>query len=86
MSRVYERIYHDGKTGKTKAIARWWVAFNDHRRVERRLPGFTDRRATELFAARLDKLASAVANDDPLGELKRWIDGLDAGTRSRLAK
>ena len=39
MSRVYKRVYHDRRTGRTKKLSRWWVAFHDHRKVERRLPG-----------------------------------------------
>jgi len=53
----------------------------------RRLPGFTDKKATKEFGRRLEKLvALRTLGNTPDPELPRWLETLPSDTRKRLAK
>ena len=51
----------------------------------RRLPGYTDKGATEELGRRIERLsAAAAARQEPDADLRQWIEGLPATMRERL--
>ena len=84
--RVFRQKYK-AKNGKTRDSAKWYVEIKDHNEIVRRIPGFTDKKATQEFGRRLEKLvATQVLGDTPGPELSRWLETLPSDTRKRLAK
>ena len=75
------------KTGQTTPYARWYVEFRDQREQIRRLPGFTDKRQTEEFGRKVEKLVSCRLNgDSPDRTLADWLESMSAKTRAKLAE
>ena len=84
--RVFRQRYTDRKRA-TKQSKKWYVEFRDHRQVTRRLPGFTDKGATQELGRWLEKLvAQRVVGDTPSPELAKWLESMPTGLRDRLAK
>jgi len=83
--RVFKPSYTD-RNGKSRKLSSWYVGFIDHRDRERKLPGTSDKAATQELGRRAEKLVSLrrlnLPNDP---ELTAWISGLDRATRNRLA-
>ncbi len=77
-----KRIAEDGKR---KLTGKWNVQFTDVSGIVRRLPGFTDKRATEELERGILRLASAKASGmAPDPEMLRFIEGLPETIRDRL--
>ncbi len=84
--RLFQTTYRD-RDGKRRTASRWYVEFRDHRRRVRRLPAFTDKRASRAFGQRIERLVELrVAGDSPDVELARWVGMLPDKTRERLAR
>ncbi len=61
MARVFKQRYTQkmaGGTRATKQSAKWYIEYRDGDGIKRRVPGFTDKRATEQLAAKLEREAS----------------------------
>ncbi len=84
--RVFKATYKDRK-GRRRQSAKWYVEFKDHLDTVRRFPAYTDRKASEEFGRKLERLVSCrVAKLPPDAELTRWIEGLDDKARDRLTR
>jgi len=84
--RVFQTTYRD-RSGKQRLAARWYVEFRGPNERKRRLPGFTDKRATEEMGRKLEQLvARQAAGERPDTELVRWLETLPVKTRLRLAR
>ena len=84
--RVFRRRWSDEK-GRKRTSGKWSIGFKDHQGVERRLPAFTDRTATETLARRLKRLVALRAvGEGPDVELMQWLDGLPRPILDRLAE
>ena len=74
--RVFKQQYKDRK-GKTRDSAKWYVEIKDHNETVRRIPGFTDNKATQEFGRRLEKLVAVrTLGDTPGPDLSRWLETL----------
>ena len=83
--RVFQTTYRD-RAGKRRTAARWYIEFRDHQCIVRRLPAFTDKRASKSFGGKIERLVELhVAGDTPTVDLTRWIGTLPTRTRERLA-
>jgi hypothetical protein len=84
--RVFQSTYKD-RNGRTCKTVRWYVELFDHLGVRRRIPGLTDRRATEALGRNIEKLAWSKAGGQALDPvLTRWIEGLSPKLRKCLAR
>ncbi len=84
--RLFKATYRDRK-GRKRQAAKWYVEFKDHLDTVRRLPAFTDRKASDEFGRKLERLAACRASAAALDkDLNRWIETLSARTRDKLAK
>ena len=83
--RVFKRRYvRDGQRRESK---RWYVEVKDHRGIDRRIPGFTDRKLTEEFGRRLERLIGIrMLNQTPPPDLAVWIEQFPTETLNRLTK
>ena len=59
--------------GKQKDCKVWYLRFTDNRQTRRRLPAFTNRRATERAAGKIEDLLSSGGVITP--EIQKWFDG-----------
>ena len=85
--RVFKPKRRDKTTGKRVCYQRWYVEFRDHLDIKRRLRGFTDKRQTEEFGRKIEKLVTCRANGEPLDKSQRvWIDTLAPKSRDKLAE
>lgn len=65
------------RDGKTWTSPTWHVCYTDATGIQRRLAGFTDRRATETLGRRLEELVACRATGTaPALALARFVDGL----------
>jgi len=73
------RVYQDyfTKGGKRVKTRKWYIDFTDHLGRRHRMPGFTEKRATEAMANRLEDLVSLrSAGQQPTPALQIWIEQL----------
>jgi len=83
--RVFRATY-TGRRGGKRTARKWYVEFRQGERV-RRLPAFTDKGASEELGRKVERLAMLrAAGEGPDRELARWLEGLPARTRERLAR
>lgn len=84
--RIFKQIFRDRRTGENRESTKWYVGIivgGD----ERRIPAFTDKRASEEFGRKLDDMAAFKAARRALPpDFSRWLDSLPAKVRQRLAK
>jgi hypothetical protein len=74
--RVFQSTYKN-KEGRTRTTERGYIEFRDHLEMPRRVPGFTDRKATASLARNIQRLAWCKPNGktvDPV--LTKWVEGL----------
>lgn len=84
--RVFKQKYRDRK-GKLKDSAKWYVEFRDHNETVRRLPGYTDKKATEDLGRRVESLAAVRMNGDTVpADLAKWLQATSTAIRDRLGK
>jgi integrase len=83
--RVFKPVRLDAQ-GREREYARWYVEVRDHLEIVRRIPAFTDRKASEELGRNLDRLiALRVAGAAPDVALGRWIETLSPHLGDRLA-
>jgi len=83
--RVFQSTYK-GRDGATRKTARWYIEIRIESRP-RRVPGFTDRKATEALGRSIEALARCKAGGErPDAALARWIEGLPRKLRAVLAR
>ena len=84
--RIFKQQYQS-KSGKTKESKKWYLEFVDHNEIRRRVPGFTDKKATQELGRKLEQLVASRMTNQPLDlELTRWIESLGPKIRERLIK
>jgi len=81
--RVFKPTYKD-KDGKKKICQHWYLTFTDNRQIRRRLPAFSNKKATEKAAEKIEELLSCgnILNRD----LQQWIEGLPDKMREKLVE
>ena len=85
MARVFRPTYRT-RDGQRRTASRWYIEFDDVNGVLHRLAAFTDRRATEEFARKVERLVELrTAGELPNGELRAWLENLPEAWRRRLA-
>ncbi|MBI3835858.1 MAG: site-specific integrase [Planctomycetes bacterium] len=86
MMRLCKAFYRDDRGEKRQTDA-WYVEFRDHRDAVRRIPAFTDKRASQAFGDKLQELVSLrIADASPDRELTRWVESLPDRIRTRLGE
>jgi integrase len=81
--KIYKPTYKD-KEGETRECRRWYLTFTDNRQIRRRLPAFSNKRATEKAAEKIEELLSSGGILSP--DLQKWIENLRESTREKLIK
>ncbi len=72
--RVFRATYKDRK-GRQRESSKWYVEFRDHLEMTRRLPAFTDKKASQEVGRRIERLVSLrLAGEGPDAELTRWLE------------
>jgi site-specific recombinase XerC len=83
---VFRQQYTDRK-GQTKLSKKWYFELKDHQDSVKRIPGFTDKGATQELGRKLEKLVAVrTMGETPTGELGKWLETIPADLRDRLAK
>jgi len=84
--RVFQSTYKD-RNGKTQKTDRWYVQLQDHLGVCRRIPGFTDRKATEALGRSIERLVRFKVSGETLDQaLTKWVEGVNPKLRTNLAR
>jgi integrase len=84
--RVYKLKYKWGK-GSDRTTNKYYIDFYDHIQRRRRLPGFTDRKATENLGRMVERLACCRGSKDSLDhELTEWLEVCPARLKKTLAR
>ncbi len=74
--RLYKPMYRSPE-GKKIPTARWYCDFKDPGGARRRLPAFTDRKASEELARRLERLiALRTVGDQPDAATRQWLESI----------
>jgi integrase len=81
--KTYLPIYKDRK-GKRKKCSHYYLTFVDNREIRRRLPAYTDKKATDNLGVMVDKLLDANGRLDR--DLKKWFTGLMPRVRNKLVE
>ena len=69
-----KRKYQSKRTGKRRSVSAWTIRFQDHLGVRRELPAFTNRRATDELARRVEQLVQlCAAGSGPDLESSKWL-------------
>lgn len=82
--RVFKPKYTDKRTGKIKKCQHWYIGFTDNNDIRRRLPAFTNKRATEQAAEKIGDILSSGGILSP--DLQRWIENIPKKMRNSLVK
>eukprot|EP00913_Durusdinium_trenchii_P010915 g10244.t1 len=84
--RVFKQKYRDRK-GILRESSKWYVEFVDHNETTRRLPGFTDKKATAELGRKLEALAAVRMNGDTVpADLAKWLQSTSNAIRDRIGK
>jgi len=82
-----KRTYRDKRTGKKKTCRNWYVVVRDHHHLRVAVPAFTDKKASEEFGRKLERLVALKITREPLDAVMvKWLDGLPASILARLGK
>lgn len=81
--KLYKPTYKD-RNGKRKKCQQWHIGFTDNLQVRRRLAAFTNKRASEKAAEKIEELLSSCGILSP--ELQRWIERIPEKMRGKLVK
>ena len=74
---VKQQQYKDKRTGRTKKSRKHTIFFNDHKGVERSIPGFRDKAASEELGRQVERLvALRAANMPPHRSMTEWLQAL----------
>jgi len=82
--RIYKPAYKDKRSGKKKNCQYWHIDFTDNQQIRRRLPAFSNKRATEKAAERIEELLSSGGILSP--ELQQWIEKIPEKIRENLIR
>jgi integrase len=82
--KTYKPTYKDKLTGKIRKCRHWYLTFTDNRQIRRRLPAFSNKRATEKAAEKIEELLSSGGILSP--DLQKWIENLRENMRGKLIK
>ncbi|MHC4068750.1 MAG: tyrosine-type recombinase/integrase [Planctomycetota bacterium] len=80
--KIYKPTFKDKRTGKTKKCQHWYIGFTDNQQIRRRLPAFSNKRATEKIAEKIEELMSSCGILSP--DLQRWIEQIPPKMRKKL--
>jgi site-specific recombinase XerC len=84
--RVFQTTYKD-RNRATRTARKWYVELRNAAGRVRRVPGFTDRRATEDFGRQLVRLVNAKgAGQIPDPASMQWLEGLPGHVQALLAR
>ena len=84
--RVFQSTYKDRK-GQTQKTDRWYIELIDHLGTRRRIPGLTDRKATEATGRNVEKLVRFKVSGETIDPvLTKWVETLNPKLRASLAK
>jgi len=84
--RTFRATYKDRK-GRTRESAKWYLEFRDHLETTRRLPAFTDAKASEALGRQIGRLVEFRAAGEMLPpDVSKWIEGLTPRLRELLGK
>jgi integrase len=84
---VRKRTYKNKLTGERETCCRWQVVFRDHLHQRVSIPAFADKKASEEFGRRIERLVSGRIAGTPLDtELTIWLDSLPGSILARLGK
>lgn len=84
--RVFQSTYKDRNGGRRKTEV-WYAEVRDRHGKPRRIPGFTDKRATQELDRKLERLVSLrLAGEQPDIAMIRWLEGLPTKTREQLGR
>jgi len=79
--KTYLPTYKDRK-GKRKKCSHYYLTFVDNREIRRRLPAYSDKKATDNLGIMVQRLLDVNGRLDP--ELKKWFAGLMPRVRDKL--
>jgi len=83
---VFKATYRD-RNRIRKQLAKWYVSFLGPDGIERRLPGYKNKKASAGFGRKLEQLSAIVASREPLPrELAAWLESLPVATAEKLRK
>ena len=82
--KLYKPTYKDKRTGKKKKCQHWYIGFTDNRQKRRRLPAFSNKRASEKAAEKIEELLSSGGILSP--DLQGWIENIPEKMRDNLVK
>jgi integrase len=82
--KIYKPTYRDKQSGAVRKCRHWYLTFTDNRRIRRRLPAFSNKRATEKAAEKIEELLSSGGILSP--DLQKWIENLRENMREKLIK
>jgi len=84
--RIFQATYRD-RTGEARRAAKWYVELRNAAGVLRRVPGFTDAKATEAFGRQLVRLVNFKGSGQiPDPALVKWLEGLPGRLQALLAR
>jgi len=84
--RFFRQKYKD-RRGRTRESSKVYGQFRDHAERVRRLPLYTDEKASREAGRKIEKLISLkLAGAEPDADLTRWLSSMDAPLRNCLAK
>ena len=69
---VKQQQYKDKRTGRTKKSRKHSIFFNDHKGVERSIPGFRDKAASEELGRQVERLVALRAANMPPSSWKSF--------------
>lgn len=83
--RIYKHSYTE--SGEHRETKNFYIAFKDHQGRPRRLPAFTDRKASETLGHNIEHLVALRAASEPLDPpTGKWIESAAPALRKRLMK
>jgi len=84
--RVFKATYRDRDKNKKKS-EKWYVEFRDCQNKVRRIPAFKDKKSSEEFGRKIDKLVNCKAvGENPGKELVNWLSNLPSKTIWKFEK
>ncbi|MHC4702197.1 MAG: tyrosine-type recombinase/integrase, partial [Planctomycetota bacterium] len=76
-----------GKDGTARRTSKFYVFLPDHRQIDRKYPGFTDKRLTQALERQIKRLTSCrMAGELPDQQLMRWLESVPPRLRERFVK
>lgn len=85
--RVFKSTFRDRK-GKTTKTSNWYIEFQDHRDITRRIAAYTSKSASEELGRKIDRLAAYARATGGQVEpaLQEWLNSLPKATLTKLVK